>query len=339
MMLKETAGLDSSVDILTANLTSFETITFNCSNAAENTTWSCKDKGAARCSLYPCIRSYRASVNNAKLSETPTGISHEWGSFQQALATIDVDCLTPSERKSLTDVRYTINSTTKWIPYYGPGYYGDMINGSVGPDLSIPNATVPAKCLYQVYEPSQMSLAYFMQTYFNGTISKQSTSSYWYETAGAVQLQKLFNNGNLSFETINQTFTNIADSMTAYIRQSSDSDNINLPEQINTTVPAAGKVYRLETCMRVRWAYLALPLALVVLTLLFFVSMIAQTSRGDPVYDWKSSLLPLLFYGLDTDVKSLHEGEYKVSDMEKTSKQVKVRLVKKRDGWEFAHMG
>ena len=75
-------------------------------------------------------------------------------------------------------------------------------------------------------------------------------------------LQTIYNYGDVSFNRVNSTFQNISDSITSFFRQNSFSKYSN---------PAKGVVIHDQTCLSVRWAWLAFPSILVLLTLIFFI--------------------------------------------------------------------
>lgn len=310
----------------------------DCTTAAQNATWPCMGYGAASCSLYPCIRSYRATVSQKILKETLLSTSSEFApdDHLMAAATVDVGCLSPALRQALVDIGYTINETTEWIGYRGPGLFGNATL-ETEPSAAVPDVTVPAECQYQIYEPTMMSLDYFMASFFNGSVIKDPSSSYDYVTTGPVQLNKFFNAGSVSFENVSVIFSSISDSMTAYIRQSAPAsiytgDN---PLDDNHTAPASGQVFQTETCIHVRWGYIAFPITLVVLTFIFLVVMIVETSRYHNGDAFKSSSLALLFHGLDAEARSQYGEMGNVRDMEIAAKQMRVCLRRTDKAWEF----
>lgn len=271
-----------------------------CTTTAENATWSCKSFGAAACTLYPCIRSYSASTKDNKFEETLISTSDALSdmSFREqgtiGASTIDGGCLPPKDRQSLIEIGYEIEDSVDWIPYYGLGAFGNTTDTYSGPVA--PNVTVPDDCLYQFYMPSLMSIDRFMNQFFNGSIT-----AYTYEdrlTSGSVQLNKLFDSGNISFAQINIIFSNVADSMTAYMRSSAKLGYTGTPgtlglEQDNSE-PAKGQAFHSDICVYVRWWYLALPIILVTLTCTFLVAILVQAQSQHRGRGWKFSSLALL---------------------------------------------
>lgn len=71
---------------------------------------------------------------------------------------------------------------------------------------------------------------------------------------------------------------------------------------------------------------------------IFFAAMIWQTGRGvHRVYGWKSSMLALIYHGLDRDVQDRHGYGLLVRnrDVEEEARQMQVRLRPMEKGWLF----
>ena len=119
----------------------------------------------------------------------------------------------------------------------------------------------------------------------------------------------------LSKQPFDVAVANVAASLTDYIRSVSPA-----------TEKAVGTAFGTEAYVRVAWAWLSLPVTLVLLSFLFLVAAIVQTAgRKAPV--WKSSSLAVMFQGL----RELPEGSQgKVSGMERLAEGMRVRL--ERDG-------
>jgi hypothetical protein len=77
------------------------------------------------------------------------------------------------------------------------------------------------------------------------------------------------------------------------------------------------------------------------LTLLFFVAMILETKFGARhSHDWKSSPLPLMFHGLHENTLQEQETNQhiRVKGMERTARDVHVRLSPSEKGWKFTKL-
>jgi hypothetical protein len=196
---------------------------------------------------------------------------------------------------------------------------------------AFPNISIPAECVY-LYDglDTDGAVQRFLGTYLNGTVGIEPDAGYDVDYAGAAQLLLIWNNANLTFEDLSSTFANISDSLTTYIRQ-------NSPQKHSS--PVHGAVLQEQTCVQVRWAWLAYPLALIALTLNFLMAVIVETRRGEGKHhDWKSNPLAMMFHGLDEQtIKTTQAGRLvRSSDMMHAAQQVRVRLARNENGgWGF----
>ena len=195
-------------------------------------------------------------------------------------------------------------------------------------DTQAGQSAVPRECFYEILMESDESMIAFLRTYLQGSITADGDAGF----LGPSVIQALFNSGNVTFASVNSTFTNLVDSMTTYIRQHGNA---------NFSTPALGLVYLNETCVHVYWGWLAFPAALVCLTILFFVAMITKTRLGaNQGHDWKSSPFPLLFHGLHEDTLDQYDSRkmVQVQDMAKAAEDVHVRLSPSEKGWRLMKM-
>lgn len=90
--------------------------------------------------------------------------------------------------------------------------------------------------------------------------------------------------------------------------------------------------------MRVCWAWLSYPAALIVLTLVFLTAMIIETRGGEGrSHDWKSEPLALMFHRLDDEAIGSTQAGRLVdrSGMQDTAKRIHVRLGRNKEGRGF----
>jgi len=141
---------------------------------------------------------------------------------------------------------------------------------------------------------------------------------------GSEALKTIYNYGNVSFDRVNQVFENVSDSMTDFFRLQT------LPKYND---PAQGLVTQNQTCLGVRWPWLAFPTALALLTLAFFIAMLVESRPRASKYAsiWKSTPLALLFHGLEL-LDRRHGYVNDVDGMETMAREIKVRLETTNDG-------
>lgn len=105
-------------------------------------------------------------------------------------------------------------------------------------------------------------------------------------------------------DNLSKTIDNIATSMTNNIRQDQNSTQV------------IGQAFKDETFIRVRWPWFILPATLVFLTALILQATIMINYRCKAML-WKSSILPLLYHGLDppadAPVEKLSQVEVKTA--------------------------
>jgi hypothetical protein len=129
---------------------------------------------------------------------------------------------------------------------------------------------------------------------------------------GSWWLSSLYNQGNATFDTINSVFDGVATAYTNHVRNSGipragkNSSAIKDPAEI-----IIGQVWHTTICTKFAWEWLIFPAALVLATLAILVTTMMM-SRLDPqqLPIWKSSLLPLLYYGFGKE----KEGASGVAD-------------------------
>lgn len=318
-----------------------------CNESSTNDTWYCKGYGAASCSLAPCVRTYTSTMKAGQLYETSVSTSNQtlssWGYMvpdspessvpPNFLSMVDTTCLSEVERLSLLKAGYHLDPSTRWLAYnltFDPDDSGltcqDTANDSnnifpqcqnVSSHAPFPESMLSHECLYILDNICWGSLGEYLDDYFQGTVEGEVGLDSIDVIKGPQNLQTIYNYGNVSFDRVNEIFQNISNSMTKNIRQN------NFGKWSN---PAEGVVMHDQTCLSVRWPWLAFPAVLVLLTVVFFVAMIIDTrptrSRA-PI--WKSSLLALLFHGFEPQDKyRAVVGD--LSEMEELEKDIIVRL-------------
>lgn len=136
--------------------------------------------------------------------------------------------------------------------------------------------------------------------------------------------------------------TNLAKAITTYLRTLKISEQEALPPfssdrtvkyEINGAGPATGTSYSLEVYIEIRWAWMAFLGAVLVLTILLFVLVVAQSARHN-VAVWKSSPLALMFHGPESS-KHQPVDLQSIAEMERYAKTLEVRLADTGSGMRF----
>ena len=306
---------------------------------SKNQTFGCNNVGAASCSLFPCVRTYEATVNGGNLTENLVSTSAEFGSGQDTLTMVDVDCLSAGDKRNISEAGVTIAPGQKWLPYNismssaGTGWttgLDDNTTTTSSSNASTVKGIVSEACIYEFGEISLNSFDLWAGTFFNGSAIQVDNAP---NDNGIPYLLYTSLLNNVSFGTIDSVWSNIADSLTGYIRQHGDNSVSAV-----ATKAAVGDVMQSQTCVSVRWYFLIFPGSMVLLTLFFFVAMIARTHREQRLaQDWKSNPLALLYHGLDgaTLDRQLHGETENVSAMATHAKDLRVQLSMTSRGWKL----
>ena len=91
----------------------------DCNSATTNATWRCQGYGAARCDLFACVKTFTASVQAGKLTETLVDSASNWliNASNSVATLLDNQCLDSHERQALRNLGYKIEDNERWIPY------------------------------------------------------------------------------------------------------------------------------------------------------------------------------------------------------------------------------
>jgi hypothetical protein len=297
--------------------------------ATQNNTFCCNAIGAASCSLFPCVQTYSAAIVNGNLTEK---LVSNWTNFNSAgdegptYSVANVPCMSASDRKNATDAGYIINSDTVWLPY----------NNSLTYDgWSSTEGMISNHCIYETSQLAVTDLDYWFPDFFTANMTLEPALN---KPQGPSVAEIIYDRlwlYSASFETINTTFANVAAFLTVHIRRGQVGETGNIGTVINGRLPATGTVNRSETCVRVQRGWLAYPIALVLLTFVFFISLLFGVRRqhiGGP--GWKSSPLALLYHGLDKEILDQHEDGRldDINAMVKDAEQLQVQRTRTRKG-------
>lgn len=247
------------------------------------------------------------------------------------------DCLTPTD--------WSILSSQGIQPSDNPGsdyiLYIPYCNSIIDSYSNITNS-----CVFDFAQNTFFSfLQYFNYApalnqglFLNGTL----TGDLEVTAEGPADLYYLYNAGSISLSSITAAFTGLANTMTARVRVAQPRSNYSAPAQ--------GAIFYTQTLIRVEWQWLTLPLVLVVLTLLFIITVIIQTSINGRKPLGKTLSLSLLITGVagqvsdkfqDTsywhmlwqDVKGLKDSQ------EQQKPEVQIQMKKTEEGdWRLVKL-
>ncbi|KAI0018390.1 hypothetical protein F4780DRAFT_521255 [Xylariomycetidae sp. FL0641] len=268
----------------------------SCYNKTGGNIWSCQLYGAAQCSLAPCIRTYTANVNGGVLTETEVervswayraayiGLNDTPEAVpERSVGLLDTYCIDEIEKDALAASGYPVEGNTRWLPY--------NISLTTA-EAALTKSLLARGCLYGL----DGELDYFLgrevlEEFITGSVEIDVTRlrSNGTETfaLGPDQVVQLYNLSNVDFPSVNAAMSRIADSITMWIRANGETPY---------SQAAIGLEYHYAICVHVSWAWAALPGALTILTVVFFL-LTAIEVRSKNVPMWKGSPLALLFHG------------------------------------------
>ncbi|KAL3474559.1 hypothetical protein BJX99DRAFT_176590 [Aspergillus californicus] len=257
-------------------------------------------KTATQCILSLCAREYKVSVSNGELSINTS--APDYGS------TFD----NPVSTNSFSLDRIC------WKPGTGPAV--DLYNSSSSPDV-FTNTSEFAFCPIDQYR---------LPDYFNEATDQYNASTNFTEwgpsdfrtTMGPLDTSTVPKSpiiDRIHSVGLEAVMRNIAASFTKAGLQASDTS-------------VRGTVRRSEVYVSVRWFWLIFPAVLMVLGITFLALTVLVNSRLE-LRLWKSSILAVLFHGLDTETLESAAGNTDtrdryatVSQMEKIAETTQVRL-------------
>ncbi|KAE9370897.1 hypothetical protein N431DRAFT_546615 [Stipitochalara longipes BDJ] len=261
---------------------------------------------AMECYFLPCINTYNATVSKGSTNEDlvasePLLYTDEnntvcWTSLRK-------DCLSKHDWTILNG--QGINATTyvnaEYIPYCNQDSNFTVLSN---------------ECVYSFYTASYFPFSTFFETFLNGSLYGDNPN----EVTGPADLTFLYNYGNMSVASVNETFASVAKTISARMRVAGNA---------NYSAPAQGEILQTLTLIRVDWPWLALPVALVALTLVFMVAVIVQTFVNGRRPIGKTFSLGLLLTGVAgtvsdefADLKYLHEAAVDLGGIKETQSQV-----------------
>lgn len=132
------------------------------------------------------------------------------------------------------------------------------------------------------------------------------------------------------YDTVNYSaaIQNLALSMTNNIRQQDDRE----------ASPVTGFALQTETYVHVRWAWFAYPVALLVISLIYLLGVIIETTHHE-VLVWKSSNLALLFHGQGLALSNSNVNINNLSQMTGRARDVEVELIEtEAKGWKLVQV-
>lgn len=262
---------------------------------------------AVQCHLYPSIRHYAGSIVNGRIQEKLIGDPVPLNS-----GTNDTD--TPGSALTHHDLMYYAFLDPCIIQ--GTVYTNANISQAPGDRITVGwfgygKITGPVLCLYGASGGSMYALTETLDLFafkllednsWEGCIPNVDYTSM--ECLTRWWLEPLLNGGNASFESISAVMSRMADAITNQLRMNG-TDFFGSPSNVT------GTAFQTVVCTQFQWGWLLFPAVMVLASAVLLVATAWRSSsrwgrvrnnRGGSQVEvpvWKSSLLPLLFYGLE----------------------------------------
>ncbi|KAI5925168.1 hypothetical protein F4810DRAFT_661303 [Camillea tinctor] len=275
---------------------------------------------ATSCALYPCLKNFHAEVRLGTLSEqvvssipaVPQLADNSSGiATRSNYTSVKTPCL-------IDGVEYDLRTNSTGIPRI-PGR--QFINADVdGTTLSI-----PSECVYRMDWDYSAGMLTALKSHL-GTSCQFATYDQSHIRCSSFGTESLYNSHQATFETMSTAM----DQLTSVITNRFRTSGVDTPESgVHETV--LGDTIQTTVCMQFHAEWLAMPLTLLAITTILLVSTIIgnRTSQGHPL--WKSSVLPLLFYGFRSGPSASPEPLADLDQLRDRTKDVKVKL---QDGYD-----
>ncbi|KAI1775735.1 hypothetical protein F4818DRAFT_414800 [Hypoxylon cercidicola] len=274
---------------------------------------------ATSCSLYPCLKNYNAVMERGVLSEkivstqpapvnwVEAGIPPNFIDPYMNFTAIQTPCLVDDEWYDLSDISDVPKTE-------GRSFTEINIDGT--------NYTAPNECTYKMMFPYVIALSTFMGTdLLNGVCTynpRQGRALYCGQTWW---LSSLYQNKEASFDTLSKAFDQFTTAITNKFRTTGSSlYNTSAHETVD------GLVNELTVCTMFQWEWLLMPTLLVAASAAVLIAMIIQNLRDHAQPVWKSSLLPLLYYGFGhkrLDQQEPNESVMSLTEMNQAASETK----------------
>ncbi|KAK8021618.1 hypothetical protein PG990_006756 [Apiospora arundinis] len=305
---------------------------------------------AAACSLYPCVRSYAARVQNGKLSERVLDSTPLVPEYK------DHDGYSPEtlRRKDLVTsvLKYSLAAIQPSCVINGEIY--SRANGSASPDATrirllaveaapeFPTEMANEGCVTRIDGLAYALIGGVYAKFFNGNCSWDPRNGPELICDDRLWLTQFWGRNHATVQSIIERFDAIADATTNQIR-------LGFLRTPGTPDRVDGWALRRVAYTRIVWEWLIVPGCLLALDIAMLIYMIVHSARHrDTEAVWKSNLLPLIYYKsrfvgpgepdqrflsadfdpLESSNSDRQEKLLTTADLEAVAKTVKVKFLK-----------
>jgi hypothetical protein len=318
-MIRPSSDLSWMGDLLTPELTAmsrwaYVNATFISTSYPNNTAGP-----ASVCVLYPCLRTYTASIINDKLVEK-----------EIASEVMEIDVTNPYFFEGVPGLNAQQNYYQHYAAVQNPCYVDGQVynaSGDIPPSLNATklslydftdprpstyrNISLPESCIYRHHAQFAMAISKvlhnevfdgYCDSYKGPTCGKSgssptgSGSTYMSDLGVSTVLMKLIN-GEPAYSNVTLWFNSFADVMTNRFRFQYGAGKFNETDRNLPLGEVQGLAWRTDSCISAHEDWLILPICLTAITTLLMLWTIVSNwreRRTRPV--WKDNILPLLYY-------------------------------------------
>jgi hypothetical protein len=287
---------------------------------------------AISCAFYPCMKKFHAKVQDGTLVETVVesepvdyikgdnkrpGEIPPWGIPEAGNRTgLDRNCLIQGKEYSMKNFTQDYSPrTAEFTPM--------VVDGT--------NYTIPNQCLYKLSFPYARAINTFMRlTLFTGACFDTATGGGSIDCGDAWWLLPLYNS---TYASLDKAFDQFTTAMTNNFRMQVTTGGFSdKPDRV------IGSVTEMAICTTFDWRWVLLPAGLMVVTMVLLICTVVQSYKHSTVPVWKTSIIPLLFYGpnvmdgtQETNVDELQKEAGKIRVNFQDDRGVRIRQVDSGD--------
>ncbi|CAG7563855.1 unnamed protein product [Fusarium equiseti] len=269
---------------------------------------------AITCALYPCMKQYHAQVKQGRLIEKVVD--------EVPLSALVIGYIGDSENPALLNKDGKRNAVQSPCLVGEEEYTFDDFSQRNEPpkgwstiELDKTNYTVPDTCLYQMGIPYSQALGNHMDnTLFNSHCRQADMTDPGPDCELKWWLEPLF---NTTYDVLNTAFDDFTTAITNNIRMQAISFNEEKDE-------VTGFVNEMAICTVFDWRWVLLPAGLMAVTLALLVYAVVHSYTHKEMPVWKTSILPLLFYG--PNVMNDETRETDLDGLQKEAGKIKVEF-------------
>jgi hypothetical protein len=146
----------------------------------------------------------------------------------------------------------------------------------------------PTDCVWRFGQAARMGTEFYIQQILDEQLFGYNAMNFG--TIGSIHLRRLYREGNITMDTLNDDMRGMTQSMSAVVRTLGQGSQVN------------GTQWYTKTCLGINWPWISFDGAMIILSVIFLV-LVSYESRGvERERLWKSSVLDALFCEVDDPI-------------------------------------